>query len=179
MNLPMGIYVYCVTRWSVSGSRDIERLEYLAKGLDNSLLIEGDGAESLVNAAALEGRDWLGVGMHVDTHRAAALQDSCRADLEERFREFAAAQKREDADRIRLMVRSLEHHLENKRRKSEELISRYTASGDTKRQRMIPAERGRLKKEAQRVEGRIAELRLKEDLKAHDSAVSSGVIRII
>jgi len=179
MNLPAGIYVYCVTRWSVSGSRDIERLEYLAKGLDNSLLIEGDGAESLVNAAALEGRDWLGVGMHVDTHRTAALQDSCRADLEERFREFAAAQKREDADRIRLMVRSLEHHLESKRRKSDELIFRYTASDDAKRLRMIPAERGRLKKEAQRVEGRIAELRLKEDLKAHDSAVSSGVIRII
>ena len=77
------------------------------------------------------------------------------------------------------MVRSLEHHLENKKRKSQELIERYTASGDAKRVRMIPAERGRLKKEMQRVEGRIAELRLKEDLKAHDSAVSGGVIRII
>jgi hypothetical protein len=31
----------------------------------------------------------------------------------------------------------------------------------------------------QRVEGRIAELRLKEDLKAYDSAVSGGVIRVI
>jgi hypothetical protein len=99
--------------------------------------------------------------------------------MEERFREFAAAQKREDADRIRLMVRSLEHHLENKKRKSHELIARYTALGDAKRMRMIPAERGRLKKEMQRVEGRIAELRLKEDLKAHDSAVSGGVIRVI
>lgn len=176
---PPGIYVYFVVRWSVSGSRDIERLEYLVKGLDNSMLIDGDAAELMVNTAALEGRDWLGAAMHVDSLQAASLQDTCRAELEERFREFAAAQKREDADRIRLMVRSLEHHLENKKRKSQELIDRYSASGDARRVRMIPAERGRLKKEMQRVEGRIAELRLKEDLKAHDSAVSSGVIRII
>ncbi len=176
---PPGIYVYFVMRWSVSGSRDIERLEYLVKGLDNGLLIDGDAAELMVNTAALEGRDWLGANMHVDAQQAASLQDSCRAELEERFREFSAAHKREDSDRIRLMVRSLEHHLENKKRKSQELIARYTASGDAKRVRMIPAERGRLRKEMQRVEGRIAELRLKEDLKAHDSAVSGGVIRII
>jgi superfamily II DNA or RNA helicase len=176
---PPGIYVYFVMRWSVSGSRDIERLEYLVKGLDNGMLIDGDAAELMVNTAALEGRDWLGAATHIDSQQAASLQDTCRAELEERFREFAAAQKREDADRIRLMVRSLEHHLENKKRKSQELIARYSASGDAKRVRMIPAERGRLKKEMQRVEGRIAELRLKEDLKAHDSAVSGGVIRII
>ena len=176
---PPGIYVYFVMRWSVSGSRDIEQLEYLVKGLDSSLLIDGDTAELLVNTAALEGRDWLGAAMHVDSQRAASFQDSCRADLEERFGEFTAAHKREDADRIRLMVRSLEHHLENKSRKSQELIARYSASGDAKRVRMIPAERGRFKKEAQRVEGRIAELKLKEDLKAHDSAVSGGLIRII
>lgn len=176
---PPGTYVYFVMRWSVSGSRDIERLEYLVKGLDNGMLIDGDAAELMVNTAALEGRDWLGANMHVDSQHAASIQDSCRAELEERFREFAAAHKREDSDRIRLMVRSLEHHLANKKRKSQELIARYTASGDAKRVRMIPAEQGRLKKETQRVEGRIAELRLKEDLKAHDSAVSGGVIRII
>jgi superfamily II DNA or RNA helicase len=176
---PSGIYVYFVMRWSVSGSRDIERLEYLVKGMNNDLLIDGEAAELMVNTAALEGRDWLGAATLVDSQRAASLQDSCRAQLEERFREFAAAHKREDADRIRLMVRSLENHLENKRRKSQELIARYSASGDPRRARMIPAEQGRLKKEIQRVEGRIAELRLREDLKAHDSAVSSGVIRII
>ena len=176
---PPGVYVYCVMRWSVSGSRDIERLEYLVKGLDNSMLIDGDAAELMVNTAALAGKDWLGAAMAIDSQQAASLQDACRAELEEQFREFAAAQKREDADRIRLMVRSLEHHVENKKRKSEDLIARYSASGEAKRMRMIPAERGRLKKEMQRVEGRIAELRLKEDLKAHDSAVSGGLIRII
>jgi hypothetical protein len=165
-------------RWSVSGSRDIERLEYIVKALGDGTILEGDDAERLVNAAALEGVDWLNPSTLVDAQRAAGFQDACRAELEARFLDFTAAHKREDADRIRLMVRSLEHHLQNKKRKSDELIARYAESGDARRQRMIPAERGRLKKEMQRVEGRIAELRLKEDLKAHDSAVSCGVIRI-
>lgn len=173
-----GIYVYSVMRWSVSGSRDIERLEYLLKEMNTGNLIEGDDAEYAINTAALEGRDWLGAASHVDAHRAASLQDDCRTELEEKFRDFTAAHKREDADRIKLMVRSLEHHLENKKRKSNDLIARYADSGDAKRQRMIPAERGRLKKEMQRVEGRIAELKLKEHAKAHDSAVSAGVIRV-
>jgi superfamily II DNA or RNA helicase len=174
-----GIYVYFVMRWSVSGSRDIERLEYIVKAMESGALIEGDDAEYLVNTAALEGRDWLGAASQIDSQRAASLQDDCRAELEERFRDFTAAHKREDADRIKLMVRSLEHHLDTKKRKSNDLIARYSESGDAKRSRMIPAERGRLKKEMQRVEGRIAELRLKEDLKAYDSAVSGGVIRIL
>ena len=176
---PVGVYVYCVMRWSVSGSRDIERLEYLVRGLDNGIFIEGDDAELMVNTAALEGRDWLGASMCVDSLQAASLQDCCRDDLDVRFRDFVAAQKREDADRIRLMVRSLEHHIDTKKRKSEDLIAQYKASGLAKRIRMIPAEQGRLKKEMQRVEARIAELRLKQDLKAHDSAVSSGLIKII
>jgi SNF2 family DNA or RNA helicase len=176
---PTGVYVYCVMRWSVSGSRDIERLEYLVKGLDNNMLIDGDAAELMVNTAALEGKDWLGAAMSINTQQAASLQDACRAELEGQFREFSAAQTRENADRIRHMVRSLNQHLEKKKQRSEELIARYRASGDATRLRMIPAEQGRLKKEKQRVEGRIAELHLKKDLMRSESPVSSGLIRII
>lgn len=175
---PAGIYVYLVVRWSVTGSRDIERLEYLVKGLDNGLLIEAESAEHLVNAAALHGDDWLGVHGLVDLQAAAEIQDVCRTELDARFKAFVAGQKRENGDRIRFMVRSLENHLLNKRRKSEALIESYNASGDKRRIRMIPAEQGRLKKETERVELRIKELKSKEELKAHDSAVSSGLIRV-
>ncbi len=43
---------------------------------------------------------------------------------------------------------------------------------------MIPAEKGRLKKETLRVEQRIAELQLRAETKAQDSVVSSGLIRV-
>lgn len=174
-----GIYVYVVARWSVSGSRETERLEYMVKGIGNEILLEGDQAESLVNAAALDGYDWIGASAEVDSAQAAGLQDDCRAELEERFREFRDAYKREDADRIRMMVRSLENHLENKQNRSRERVSSYEASGNPKRVRMIPAEKGRIKKETLRVKQRIDELKLRGQTIAQDGVVSSGLIRVI
>lgn len=178
INAAPGIYVYVVVRWSVSGSRDIERLEYITRRVDNGSRLEGVDAESLINCAALEGRDWLSAASEVDLDRVAGLQEACRADLEEEFRRFRDANVREDADRIRLMVTSLEHHLENKQRKSRERIDSYRASGNRKRMKMIPAEKGRIQKETRRVEERINELKLRTQTRAHDSIVSSGLIRI-
>lgn len=172
------IYVYMVARWSVSGSREIERLEYMAICLDDGTVLDGEAAESLVTKAALAGRDWLSAGAEVDAMRAAGLQDDCRAELEEQFIKFRDAHKREDSDRIRLMVKSLEHHLEKKKQKSQERIDASQLSGNPKRIKMIPAEKGRLKKETLRVEQRIAELRLRAETKAQDSVVSSGLIRV-
>lgn len=173
-----GVYIYAVSRWSVSGSREIERLEYMVNAMGDGTQLDGDVAESLVNKAALEGRDWLSAAAEVDGHEAAARQDDCRAELEERFRAFRDAQIREDSDRIRMMVRSLEHHLESKQRKSNERIELYQASGNAKRIKLIPAELGRIKKETQRIEQRVEELHLRSQTKAQDGVVSSGLIKV-
>lgn len=179
VNVPVGAYVYTVARWSFSGSRDIERLEYMAVSMSTGLMLDGDAAESLITKAALEGHDWIGAGGDVDAVAAAKLQDQCRAELEERFVQFREAHRREDGDRIRLMVKSLESHLQKKTKRSQELIDAHNLSGNPKRVRMIPAERGRLKKETLRVEQRIAELAHRAEIKAQDGLVSSGVIRVI
>jgi hypothetical protein len=42
---------------------------------------------------------------------------------------------------------------------------------------LVNAERAKVQKERIRIEGRIAELRLREQITAHESAVSSGLIR--
>lgn len=172
------VYVYSVARWSFTGSREIERLEYMAIGLSDEIILDGDAAESLVNRAALDGRDWISAGAEVDAIKASGLQDECRAELEEQFVKFRDAHKREDSDRIRMMVNSLEHHLEKKKNKSHERIESYQNSGNPKRIKLIPAERGRLKKETDRIDQRVAELRLRSETKAQDSVVSSGLIRV-
>ena len=173
-----GAYVYVVMRWSVSGSREIERLEYMVRSLDHGQLLDGNQAEQLVNTAALKCSDWLGAADQIDPDHAAALQDECRTELDERFRHFVGAQRREDADRIRLMVGLLERHLAKKRLQAEEQIHRHEASSNPRRRGLIPAVRGRLHKEAMRVNEKIAQLRLKTDLAPHPSVVSAGVIRI-
>jgi hypothetical protein len=173
-----GAYVYALARWTLSGSRDVERLEYVAKRLGDGHLIDGHLAEWLVNAAALQGDDWLSAAGELDLQDAARLQDECRAELEENFLSYRDAYAREDADRIQQMIRFLQGHLERKRRSLMDRIEQLTLTTDTKRQRILPALKGLLQREELRVEQRIAEIRLREKLQAKDILVSSGLILV-
>lgn len=173
-----GVYVYSLARWTLSGSRDVERLEYVAKRLSDGVLLDGDLAEWLVNKAAHDGVDWLAAAGEIDLSHAAATQDECRAELEESFIGYRDAYGREDVDRIQQMIRFLEVHLERKRRNLEERIQNLTHSGDSKKKRILPALKGQLQREQVRVEQKIAEIRLREKLEARDALVSSGLILV-
>lgn len=174
----LGVYVYSLARWTLSGSRDVERLEYVAKRLSDGVLLDGDLAEWLVNKAAHDGVDWLAAAGEIDLSHAAATQDECRAELEESFIGYRDAYGREDVDRIQQMIRFLEVHLERKRRNLQERIQNLTHSGDTKKKRILPALKGQLQREQVRVEQKIAEIRLREKLEARDALVSSGLILV-
>ena len=178
-SVPAGIYVFVVMRWMLSGSRDMERLEYRAVHLETDAALGGDQAEQFVNAAALLGTDWLGAAAMGNAERIAAIQDACRAELEERFYAFRDSYKREDADRIQLMIQLLEHQIDQKRRKTAENIERVRAAANQKQRRLIPMWEGTLKKLTLSIETRIAQLHNKEKLEAEQSAVSSGVIRVV
>jgi hypothetical protein len=74
------------------------------------------------------------------------------------------------------MIRGLEVHLDRKRMNLNNRINSISLTNDQKRMRILPALRGQLKKEEIKVEQRIAELKLKGQLKSEDRLVSSGVI---
>lgn len=173
-----GIYVYIVMRWMFSGSRDTERLQYRAVHVESGSVLEGDDAEQFVNAAAMKGSDWLGATTLSDSARVAALQDACRAELEEQFYVHRDAYKREDSDRIRLMIQMLEHQLDQKHEKTVENIASLRVENNKKKLRLIPMWEGTLKKLTISIETRIAQLRNKEKLEAEQGTVSSGVIRV-
>ena len=173
-----GEYVYAVARWSLSGSRDVERLEYIVKKLDSEIFIDGDLAEWLVNKAAHDGSDWLGAAGEINLEEAAAIQDECRAQLEDNFIVYKNAYGREDIDRIHQMIRFLEIHLERKSRNLQERIKSISYSSDAKKKRILPALNGLLQREQLKVEQKIAEIRLREKLDARDVLVSSGLILV-
>lgn len=173
-----GTYVYAVSRWSISGSRDIERLEYVVIEHAERHPIIGDQAEQLVNAAAMSGVNWLSHYSSLDHESVADLFDECIHLLEERFGDFSSDCSREDRDRISLMLNLLQHHLDEQKNKILERIKRYELFGSDKQKRLIPAERGRLKKLTDKLEGRMEELKLKERAEAFNSFVSGGVIRL-
>lgn len=174
-----GVYVFTVMRWMLSGSRDSERLQYRAVHLESGRILDGDPAEQFVNMSAMQGSDWLGASTLPDPERVALIQDACRAELEEQFYAYRDSYKREDSDRIRLMIQMLEHQLEQKRRKTAESIEGLRTENNKKKLRLIPMWEGTLKKLTISIETRIAQLRNKEKLEAEQGTVSSGVIRVV
>ncbi len=174
-----GLYVYVVMRWTLSGSRDVERLVYQVRSVDTAHLLEDDMSELLVNTAALHGRDWHAAKNVLDHEKCSQLQDECRADIEEQFGGAKAAQDRENRDRVRAMIGSLEEDLRRRKEGIELRIFTYESSGDPKKLRAVPLEKGKLRALTQRYGDKIAELRTKETLNSRDSAVASGVIRIV
>ena len=173
-----GIYVYAVARWSVTGSRDVERLEYVVQRLECGTLTTGEMAEHLVNTAAMSGSDWISAINVLDHAKVADVFDDCKETLEKRFKSFRGDCMREDRDRIKLMQGMLESRLESQRGKIMERIHHYRYEGTDKQRKMIPAEEGRLKKVTERLHGKMEELRLKERAEASESFVSGGVIRL-
>jgi hypothetical protein len=174
-----GTYVYAVIRWTFSGPRDVERLVYEARCVETGVALDPDAAESLVNAAANRGTDWQAAAKNILDHtRIAALQDDCRAAIEEHFDASKAAQLRENRDRVREMNASLDADLKRKREEAAERIARYQASSNPRHRGLLGMERTKLRQLEQKYEERKLTNGLREALDPRQKDVSSGVIRV-
>ncbi len=177
-NIKPGVYVHAVSRWSVTGARVIERLSYIAKNIEGNVWLQDVEAESLVNAAAMEGKDWHGAVSGLDHYSIAEKYDECLEKLENSFHMFEGDIKRENSDRIDMMISTLERHLAMQRGKLKETISAFEASGEKKKMSMIPATEGKIRKLEQTIEEKIAFLNKKQVVESNQGVVSGGVIRV-
>jgi len=173
-SLPTDTYVYAVDRWSISGAREIERLVFCARRVSGEYL-EPEEAERLITAGALEGNDWPGAPNVIDRDAVLSSYDQCAERLEREFEEFKLNVQRENADRIALMISTLQSHLNNQVKKRQEIIARHQARGQT---RLVPAEEGKIRQLTRRVEERVLELQQKLQLTNSRNSVSAGLIRI-
>ena len=174
-----GIYLYSIAHWTVSGGKDFERLEYIVKRLSDDTLIRGVDAESFVNTAASQGKDWLGTAGVLDYEEIASELENCRTELEDSFEFFCEEKNRENDDFVNFKIDSLKRNLENSIKRIDERIGNYLNHGDEKQKRMIPAEEGKKNKLRKKIELLIAGFDSKRDLKSEQREVSSGVIRVI
>lgn len=174
-----GKYVFTVMRWIFSGSRDSEFLKYRAVHFDSGHILDGDEAEKFINIAAMRGSDWLGATEFSNRTAVAAIEEKCRTELEDQFIEYKDSYKREDSDRIRFMIQTLEDKLHKKREKIYDDIKKIRLENNPKKMRLIPMWEGSLRNLTNNIETRIAELRNKEKLKAESKHVSSGLIEVV
>lgn len=178
-NITPGIYVFAVARWELAGSREVERLEYCVKQLNNGQPLSPEDGELLVNRAAIDGDDFISARNVVDGQTAADMFERCRTELDDSFYAYRDAFEREDHDRIRMTTKTLKDHHARKRAQLNDRIRAAQDSGDEARIRNIASLRGRIKKEDESIRLRIEELNAKATkVEARNSLVSSGVIRV-
>jgi len=179
VSAPRGDYLFMVFRWSFSGSREIEKLYYLAGNLETRDPLFLDDAESLVNNAAMKGKDWLGANNAVDLDVATSLFDVYRDEIEApEFRKFRETHQREDQDRISFMKSQLTKHRNNQAEKLKQRIQHLETSGSEKQKKIIPALRGKLRALNERMDLKMEELKQKGQPEANDSFVCCGLIRV-
>jgi superfamily II DNA or RNA helicase len=173
-----GTYIYAVSRWSVSGALNTEKLAYAVKNLESGETLDSDQSELLVNTSALKGKDWLSAKNELDTVAAAELFEDAREELEKIFDQYRASMKRENTDRIRMMVATLQKELETKSDRIQDKIQTYRSSGEPQKLRMIKPEEGKLKKIRTKLNDRIAEIELRKDVDVSPSFIAGGVIKV-
>ena len=182
-NFQRGIYVYLVMRWSFSGTREIERLEYISIFLHTEEQLDSLESEQLVSIASLAGQDWLSAKGELDTERVAQLQDECRAELEERYRMFVDNQKREDTDIMNYKIQTLEVRKKEISERMKEKKSQLELSKKDDKNRRSSYLKGFLNKSKnslQRLDERIEQYKRRNEKNDNqDILVSTGVIKLI
>lgn len=173
-----GVYVYAITRWSVSGARDTERLEYSVAPLESQVALDEVQAEKLVNVAAMQGVDWIKAQGVLEHEMVARLYDDCLSDLECRYENFKNDIQRENNDRINLMINTLERHRQAQAKKIEHRIFEHQISDNIKRKNLIQAEKGKLNKLNRKIDEKISMLNSKQKIQSSEGVVSGGVILI-
>jgi superfamily II DNA or RNA helicase len=108
--LPVGVYVFYVQKWSLEALRDIERLYFVAKPLFNNQILDDDISEKLITIATLHGRDWIEAKSIIDLPRAAKDIEDCMAVSDDKYDEFVKQIENENEDRAELQERSLLLH---------------------------------------------------------------------
>jgi len=175
-NVLPGTYAFAVKRWSLMGERDIERLAFEAVHLDaDGSSLSPDDAERLVTMSAMRGKDWINAPGELDPDAMEDAFDQAVERLEGRYREYVQSAERENRDRIRFQVETLEKHESSGISDLQERIRELRLSN---RLRIIPALEGKIRKLRERTEQKKAELRMRSDLTHEQRLACGGALRV-
>ncbi|WP_375739322.1 SNF2-related protein [Pseudomonas boanensis] len=171
-----GVYAFAIFRWSFTGAVTREQLEYLAIPLDGEVFLSAEDSESLVNAAALYGEDWLSAKADIDPERAAERFDECRAMLATLFTDTVQRVREENQDRISLMIRVTTDRADSEVARLRTLMQRLQSEGKSAVVRMTS---GKINRVWERLDARKQDLLQKRNMHAEDTPVVGGMIKVI
>ena len=173
--LESGIFAFSAKRWIFSGMRMDEYLRARAMLLGSDDLLDSDRSSGLVNAARVEGNDWLAVKNDIDIEVVREAFDKCDMRLEEDYRVTRSDHENENADRIAFQAKSASQHKERLLAIQRGLLTRYR---DENNDTLVRLTEGKIQAISSRFDVQIETFRQREEMTSHYSDVVYGVIRV-
>ena len=175
-DIPAGVYGFFVKRWQIVGVRDSERLAYAAVNLSTKKSLLEDQAERLVNSASNTGKDWIAARNLIDISKLELAYEQCEDILDDAYRYYIDRIERENEDRADVLVNTAKNHFEGQIARIQELIDNSKRQGKDK---MIPANEGKIRKHKQRLADRLMEIEKGRKISHSSGDVALGVIKVL
>jgi superfamily II DNA or RNA helicase len=173
----IGVYVFSVKRWSVHGTRDIEKLNYVVTEMKGkpSYLSE-DNAETLITTAGMYGEDWIAARNTADLSLAKELALDCIDESEKLYDLYIEQIKNENEDRAELQRQSLTRHRDRQMETLAVIKETHTFNGRTS---LVKATQGRIDALENRITLKLTEIERQKKLSHYPEDICIGLIKII
>ncbi|MHB9840935.1 SNF2-related protein [Paraburkholderia terrae] len=171
--LPLGEYVFAVSRWTLRGEQETERLAFAARRLGSAPELSAEDAERLVTVSGMQGQPWPQASGRLDGNAVGDAFEETVDSLDRRYEEHTAAASRENKDRIAFQLEQIDRHEMREVQRIQELIARLRMQSKT---RTLKANEGRIVNARRRADERRARLGGRIDLRHESALVCAGVI---
>lgn len=151
--VPTGRYVLTIKRATFSGAKDEEHLLVAGVDMETGTPIDPRVAEQVLDLVRRDGADWPAAAVDVPRDRAISAFEHDEQLLRAQYRSLVSEKQSEFADRIDMLLQSLDDHLAAKRSAYEQRIASHeeaAANGPNQRDRarrrgLAQAERKKLR----------------------------------
>ena len=170
------VYAFACKRWSFTGLRTDETLKARAIALDgNFRLLDADQSLNLLNAAKVDGSDWLSAADEISLDQVGGAFDKCDERLQADYEIAKRDRTNENRDRVNLQQLTVARHRDRLLATQRELLERYRFSG---RKRLIPMTEGRIRAIERKFALQLERLRQQGEMTSAVSDVCYGVIQV-
>lgn len=175
-SLSYGIYLYVVQLWTFQGLRQENKLVYKVFNLDHKKCLLNDLGEKLVHTASVKGEQKPNANNLVnDFQEILKAYQQCDDLLQDDFFEDSESFEAENQDWCNVQEGIAKRSSQRKIQEIQERITRFTEEGKT---RIIPAEQGKIDKESQNLQVKLAKIKEKRKTDTNNLTLAAGLIFI-
>ena len=171
-----GTYAFSTKLWSFTGLRTDEELHARAIKLEApECVLDSDQSWDLVNAARVEGSDWLSASNDVSIDEVDALFDECDVRLQQDFEHARVNRDNENRDRIDFQINRATQHRDRLLESESALLERYR---EQRNSNLIRMTEGRINAIERKFDVQLEGFRQKREINATSEEVCYGIIRV-